>query len=109
MRKLEVQWVEPPARPAPSVVRRVLSCRILTAWQQLAFALAFAALGAGVLFAWRLDRVTPQVTVLDPMIERFEADYSVYRLRFEVGGVETSPCHIVAWHQTGKWGVRCAS
>ena len=101
--------MEPPARPVPSAVRRALSCRILTAWQQLAFALAFAALGAGALFAWRLDRVAPQVTVLDPMIERFEADYSVYRLRFAADGVELAPCHIVAWHQTGKWSVRCWS
>lgn len=90
-----------------STLRRVFGCRVLTAWQQMKVACVFTLLGAGLLFAWKLDHNTPQVMILDPMIERFETDYSVYRLRFAVGGVETQPCHFVAWHQSGKWSARC--
>ena len=90
-----------------STLRRVLSCRILTARQQFAFALTFAVLGAAAAFALEPPSPTIPVTLLDPVIERFEADYSVYRLRFAIAGDEIDPCHIVAWHQTGKWTVRC--
>ena len=80
---------------------------MLTAWQQAKVVCIFMLLGAGLLFTWKLSHTSPRVMVLDPMIERFETDYSVYRLRFAVDGVELAPCHIVAWHQTGKWTMRC--
>ncbi len=87
------------------------ACQVFTVRQQIAAALLVAALGAlGVLaaLAWWLQRLPAvQVTVLDPVIERFERDYSVYRIRFAWLGAEIEPCHIVAWHETGKWTVRC--
>lgn len=105
--KLDFRWVEPVPRPRRSALRAGFGCRILTAWQQISFALMFILLGAGLLFAWGLNRIAPVVSVLDPVIERFEPDYSVYKIRFTVDGVETAPCHIVIYSETVKWNVRC--
>ena len=108
VKRFEAQWVEPPLRLEQSSLRRILGCRVLTAWQQAAFACAFALLGVALVLAWRLDRAAPpQITVLDPVIERFEPDYSVYRLRFAANGAEIAPCHLVVYGETGKWNVRC--
>ena len=107
VKRFEVKWVEPLACTRPSALRRVLGCRVLTAWQQAAFGIVFAVLGVGVVLAWELNRIAPTVTVLDPVIERFEKDYSVYKLRFAAGGVELAPCHLVVYGESGKWNVRC--
>ena len=100
--------MEPIVLRAPSRLRRVLSCRVLTAWQQVSFAFAFVILGAVLVATLKLPRPYDPVVILDPVIERHETDYSVYRLRFAALGAELPPCHIVAWHQTMKWTVRCA-
>lgn len=64
-------------------------------------------LALGIALMWCTMHFAAPVRLLDPMIERAEADYSIYRVRFEWMGVETAPCHFVAWHQTGKWTARC--
>lgn len=106
--KLEVWWVDHAAMRRVSARHKILACRILTAGQQAIFSLGFAALGAVAAAAWWPSRTVDPVVLLDPVIERSEADYSVYRLRFASSGTELAPCHIVAWHQTGKWTVRCS-
>jgi len=102
------------------------ACRVFTVRQQIAAALVIGLLGCLATLAalaWGLRRLPEvpvtlldpvierlaeaPVTLLDPVIERAEADYSVYRLRFAWLGAEIAPCHIVAWHQSGKWTVRC--
>jgi hypothetical protein len=93
------------------------ACRVVTQWQQLGAALGFAALGAIAALMWadrRAEKLAAAaaVFVLDPKIERagnpaIEGDYSIYRLRFSWQGNEITPCHLVAWHTTGKWSLRC--
>lgn len=95
-----------------SALRRFLdlsACRVFTIRQQFGFGLLFAALGAASLSVVLLHSAPslPPVVLLDPKIERFENDYSVFRIRFEWRGLELPSCHIVAWHQTGKWTARC--
>lgn len=84
------------------------ACRVLTVRQQIAFALVCAALGAAgavVAAAHQLERIAP-VAVFSGEIERFQPDYSVYRLRFQWRGHEISSCHIVIYGDR-KWAVKC--
>ena len=85
------------------------ACRVFTMRQQILWALACGAIGAVAVSAAALlhaDRLAP-VDVLTPEIERFQPDYSVYRIRFGWRGMEISSCHIVIYGETGKWTVKC--
>jgi hypothetical protein len=85
------------------------ACRVFTTWQQILWALAFAAIGAAGAIAavvLQVERIEP-VAVSDVEIQRLQPDYSVYRVRFEWRGREISSCHIVTYGETGKWTVKC--
>lgn len=86
------------------------ACRVFTQLQQLALALLCAAIGAAAALVYVAEREPAALAsfkALDPVIERVDTDYSIYRLRWQLLGVEVKPCHLVAWHQTGKWTLKC--